>query len=121
GIRSFHSRFSSVSGRCSATTSWMNGTFCSPLQWYPRLAEPPRCALATKEEEFRVRITHIVTSLHPGGAQVMLYRLLSRMDRGRFEPSVIALSESGSIGVQIEALGIPVYAVGMKPEIPNPV
>ena len=45
----------------------------------------------------------------------MLFKLLKNIDRGRFEPSVVSLTTKGEIGPLIEALNIPVYALGMKP------
>jgi len=45
---------------------------------------------------------------------MMLYKLLSRTNRTRFEPAVISLSDHGTLGEQIEGLGIPVISIGMK-------
>ena len=42
------------------------------------------------------RILFLATGLHAGGAEFVLLRLLSRLDRERFAPSVISLIESGS-------------------------
>jgi len=39
-----------------------------------------------------VRIAHVITGLGTGGAETMLYKLLSRMDRARFDPLVKSLS-----------------------------
>lgn len=49
----------------------------------------------------------------------MLLKLCSKLDRRRFEPYVISLSDKGVIGPHIEALGIPVYALGMRPGRPS--
>lgn len=49
----------------------------------------------------------------------MLFKLCSRLDRRRFAPSVISLSDKGAIGLRIEALGIPVYTLGMRPSRPS--
>ena len=51
----------------------------------------------------------------------MLLRLLERIDRTRFEPQVISLTTRGRIGPRIEALGLPVHALGMKPGLPGPI
>ena len=67
-----------------------------------------------------VRVLHVINGLSVGGAEMMLYKLLSRADRERFEPTVISLIDGGALGARIEALGIPVYAVGMKPGMPTP-
>ena len=62
-----------------------------------------------------MRLTFIITGLSTGGAETMLFKLLKNIDRGRFEPSVVSLTTKGEIGPLIEALNIPVYALGMKP------
>jgi hypothetical protein len=45
-----------------------------------------------------VRIVYMITELDTGGAQKMLVRLLARLDRERFSPSVVCLDRwvSGS-------------------------
>ena len=68
----------------------------------------------TQTNSRKIKLLHIITGLSTGGAEMMLYKLLSRLDRERFEPSVISLMDSGTIGDRIEALGIPVYTLGMK-------
>ncbi|RCJ24481.1 glycoside hydrolase [Nostoc sp. ATCC 43529] len=62
-----------------------------------------------------MRIIYIITGLSTGGAEVMLYKLLSRMDRQRFTPVVVSLMDRGTWGDRIADLGIPVYTIGMKP------
>ena len=67
-----------------------------------------------------MRIVYLTTGLNMGGAEVMLYNLLSHIDRDRFEPTVISLMDKGVFGEQIECLGIPVHSAGMlvgKPSI----
>ncbi len=61
----------------------------------------------------------MITGLTTGGAEMMLLKLCSKLDRRRFEPCVISLSDKGLIGPRIEALGIPVYALGMRPGRPS--
>ncbi|ARV62585.1 glycoside hydrolase [Nostocales cyanobacterium HT-58-2] len=63
---------------------------------------------------------HIITGLSVGGAERMLYNLLSKIDRLCFEPIVVSLMDRGTLGDRIEALGIPVYTIGMKPGMPTP-
>jgi len=65
-------------------------------------------------------ILHVITGLHVGGAEVMLYNLLSSMDRNRFAPEVISLLEPGPVGRKIEALGIRVRSLGMTRGMPRP-
>jgi glycosyltransferase involved in cell wall biosynthesis len=57
-----------------------------------------------------MRIAHIITTLSTGGAETMLYKLLSAMDRDRFAVEVYSLADTGSIGGAIvRDLGIPVF------------
>ncbi|WP_138498126.1 glycosyltransferase family 4 protein [Nostoc sp. PA-18-2419] len=62
-----------------------------------------------------MKIIYIITGLSTGGAEVMLYKLLSRMNRERFSPVVVSLMHYGTWGDRIVNLGIPVYTIGMKP------
>ena len=69
-----------------------------------------------------LKITCIITGLSTGGAEMMLLKLLERLDPARFSPHVISLTTLGEIGPRIQALGIPVAALGMRPgAIPNPI
>ncbi|MGH9659923.1 MAG: glycosyltransferase, partial [Bryobacteraceae bacterium] len=61
-----------------------------------------------------MRVAHVITSLHTGGAETWLYNLLSRMDRRRFDPVVIPLRPGGAFGPRIERLGIPVRTGGLR-------
>lgn len=61
-----------------------------------------------------MRILHILTSLDPGGAEIMLARLLAAVDRARFEFEVVSLIEPGSVADSIRALDIPVRSLGMQ-------
>ena len=61
-----------------------------------------------------IKVVYIITDLSTGGAQMMLYKLLSRMSRERFAPVVISLMDHGTIGDRIEALDVPVYALNLE-------
>lgn len=67
-----------------------------------------------------MNIVVIITNLATGGAEMMLHKLLQSIDRNRFQPRVISLMGKGEVGPRIEALGIPVHALGMRRGIPNP-
>lgn len=67
-----------------------------------------------------MRIIFIITGLSTGGAEMMLLKVLERLDRQRFAPRVISLTTLGELAPCIAALGIPVNAVGMKPGLPSP-
>jgi len=59
-----------------------------------------------------IRVTHIITGLNTGGAEMMLYKLLSHTDKTEFQSEVVSLTNIGPIGKRIEDLGIPVRAAG---------
>jgi len=65
--------------------------------------------LARKE---KIIIVHIIAALNVGGAEMMLYKLLSRMRKDRFENIVITLKEKGSLSKDFESQNIRVYNVG---------
>lgn len=52
---------------------------------------------------------------------MMLYKLLSRMDKSRFNNVVISLTNRGTLGKKIEEMGIPVITLNMERNKPNPV
>lgn len=60
-----------------------------------------------------MKIVHVITGLDTGGAETSLARLLSRMDSDRFESAVVTLREGGALRPRIEALGVPVYSLGL--------
>ncbi len=57
-----------------------------------------------------VRVVEILATGTNGGAQEHVYSLLSRLDRSRYEPTVISLS-AGSAERKIARLGIPVHVI----------
>lgn len=67
-----------------------------------------------------MKIVHVITGLHVGGAESMLLKLLVSMDRSRFEPTVISLLPGGENRARIVAAGIPVFDLGMKKGLPSP-
>jgi glycosyltransferase involved in cell wall biosynthesis len=67
-----------------------------------------------------IRILHIITTLDAGGSEMMLYKLLSRMDKNIFSNQVVSLIPSGLIGDRIRLLDIPVSDLGMKKGVFNP-
>ena len=50
----------------------------------------------------------------------MLLKVLQYIDRKRFSPHVISLTTKGEIGARIEACGVPVESLGMRPRYPSP-
>jgi len=65
------------------------------------------------------RVIFVITGLARGGAEMMLLKLCSKLDPRRFTPSVISLADKGVVGPSIEALGITVYTLGMRPNRPS--
>lgn len=66
-----------------------------------------------------MKIVHVITSTHTGGAEMMLLKLLSTLDREIYDPLVISLVSIGPIGEQIRSLGITVHCFGMRRGIPD--
>jgi len=67
-----------------------------------------------------IKVVHVISGLGQGGAETMLYKLLGALDRQCFETQVISLLDYGVLGPRIQALGISVFALGMRPGIPDP-
>jgi glycosyltransferase involved in cell wall biosynthesis len=66
------------------------------------------------------KLLHIITGLAKGGAEAMFYKLLSRLDKDRFEVSVISLTEKGTFGNALEELEVPVFSLGLMTPWLNP-
>ena len=58
----------------------------------------------------RLKLTHVITGLSLGGAENSLYKLVSHLDRQKFDISIISLKNQGVFGDRFDALGIPVYS-----------
>lgn len=69
----------------------------------------------------KVKIIFVITGLGTGGAEAMLFKLVSRINREKFNPIVISLLEGGTYKEKIQALGVAVYNVGMKIGLPTPI
>ncbi len=66
-----------------------------------------------------MKIIYVIAGLPTGGAEMMLYKLLSKINREQFEPVLVSLMDRGRLGDRIEALGIPVHTIGMKSGTPT--
>jgi glycosyltransferase involved in cell wall biosynthesis len=62
-----------------------------------------------------VKIVHVITDLDVGGAEMMLARLIARLDPRRIENTVISLTTTGTVGHEIQQTGVPVFALGLRP------
>lgn len=60
------------------------------------------------------KILHIITGLNTGGAEAMLYKLLSDQNQVKNYSIVISLTDKGTFGSRIEQLNIPVYTLHLK-------
>ena len=76
--------------------------------------------------EGAVRIVHLIPYLRTGGAEMMLLKLLERMDRRRFQCSVMTVTADPPMSERIRALGIKVgfpgidrarWAEGTRPDV----
>ena len=67
-----------------------------------------------------MRVMHVITGLHVGGAEMMLCRLLCALGEEGFTQEVVSLLELGPIAPRIEQLGVRCHALGMKRGVPSP-
>jgi glycosyltransferase involved in cell wall biosynthesis len=67
-----------------------------------------------------IKVTHVITGLETGGAEMMLYKLLQGLDTTLFCSNVVSLTGSGAVGEKIENLGIPLRVLEMHSRLPNP-
>lgn len=68
-----------------------------------------------------ISVAHVITGLRKNGAETMLFKLLQHTDRSQFSVRVFSLlAPPGPLADRIQALGIPVDALGISRGIPNP-
>lgn len=67
-----------------------------------------------------MKVLHIITGLTVGGAEMMLFKLLSTMDRSEYPSEVICLSTNDVMGDRIRELGVTVHTLDMKSGLPTP-
>jgi glycosyltransferase involved in cell wall biosynthesis len=72
----------------------------------------------TKPSAEPISVLHVINDLSVGGAEMMLYKLLSGGDSRGFRRSVISLGRRSTLDPRIEALGVPVYNIDMRPSMP---
>ncbi len=61
-----------------------------------------------------MKIVHIISGLSTGGAEIMLFKFLSSCDSGHFNHTVVSLTDRGTIGDNLERIGIPVHTIDMR-------
>ena len=64
----------------------------------------------------RIKITHIINSLYPGGAEVMLHNIFSKYDEKKYSVNVISLISDGPLKNDIEKKGVSVFESNIKPD-----
>ena len=62
-------------------------------------------------------MTHVITGLDVGGAEMVLYQLLLHARERMGDVSVIGLRDDGPMGDMIRELGVPVTALGLEKDI----
>jgi glycosyltransferase involved in cell wall biosynthesis len=67
-----------------------------------------------------LRILHLITSLNVGGAQMHLYKTVTRFHPERIASLVVSLASPGKIGQLIQGQEIPVMGLGMRRGRLNP-
>lgn len=72
---------------------------------------------AVAESSRPIRVSFVISGLGPGGAEMMLWKLLSRIDRRRFAPFIISLSDEAEAGPMLprfRELGLPCEFLGWR-------
>ena len=64
-----------------------------------------------------MKILHIISDLSIGGAQRMLCKLISSMDRDRYSFSVLSLKGKGDLGADLKRLGVPIHSLHLPVKI----
>lgn len=62
----------------------------------------------------KIRVAHVITGLGVGGAEMMLVKLLSRLDPEHFESVVVSLSSDLALAERIRESGVDVYSADMR-------
>ncbi len=62
----------------------------------------------------RLTVVHVISALPVGGVETNLLRLLPRIDRTRFDVSLVVTRERGALADPLEAAGIPVTLVHQR-------
>ncbi len=64
--------------------------------------------------ENRKKILYIITGLNVGGAENMLYKLASSLDKNKYKISIICLINSGKMAKKLQALDVNVICMGIR-------
>lgn len=66
-----------------------------------------------------MKICHIISGLNTGGAELILYNLLSTNNLQHFDHTVVSLKDEGTVAEYIKKLNVPVFCLGMSPGRPT--
>ena len=91
-----------------------------PQQDYSPGAKSKNPQRHSSRTSYPIKVLHIINDLSVGGAEMMLCKLLSEVNRERFAPTVISLRNRGRVREKIEALGVPVHSFAMRLAVPTP-
>jgi glycosyltransferase involved in cell wall biosynthesis len=67
-----------------------------------------------------LRLVHLITSLNVGGAQMHLYKTVTRFRQEKIASTVISLVPGGKVAQLLQDQGVPVLDLEMLPGRPNP-
>lgn len=62
----------------------------------------------------KTKILYLITGFHVGGAEMVLYRLLRKLNREKYEPVVVSIIPIVGIGERIEEEGIKILSLNAK-------
>jgi glycosyltransferase involved in cell wall biosynthesis len=68
----------------------------------------------------QIRVVHLITGLDLGGAERVLHRLVTGLDRARFRSVVISLKAHGPVAKLLTDAGVEVVALDVNPGAPSP-
>ncbi len=69
----------------------------------------------------RTRILFVTTGLESGGAEMSLYKLVTRLNPARWDCAVVSLTDAGPVlGAKIQQGGIPLHCLGFPRGRPDP-
>ncbi|NLT21012.1 MAG: glycosyltransferase, partial [Syntrophomonadaceae bacterium] len=61
-----------------------------------------------------MKILHLITDLETGGAEMMFLKLVQGMDKSEFQNVAVSMMDGGTLELEFEKAGVPVYCLGMK-------
>lgn len=60
-----------------------------------------------------IKVTHIIVDLNTGGAEMMLYRLITAINKDKFESNVISLTSEGDLAHIFRSADVPIRTLNM--------